>query len=77
MPSSGRKFAKAGFGGWPRRRTVVAAIALPFLALPLGGAVARVATKLIGTSARPIATVMADVGPTVSALGSFAGTKLR
>ncbi len=27
MPSSGRKFAKSGFGGWPRCRTVVAAIA--------------------------------------------------
>jgi N-acetylmuramoyl-L-alanine amidase len=27
LPSSGRKFAKAGLGGWPRRRTVVAAMA--------------------------------------------------
>jgi N-acetylmuramoyl-L-alanine amidase len=27
LPSSGRKFAKGGFDGWPRRRIVVAAIA--------------------------------------------------
>jgi N-acetylmuramoyl-L-alanine amidase len=27
LPSSGRKFTKAGFAGWPRRRTVVAAMA--------------------------------------------------
>ena len=38
---------------------------------------ASVAAKLSGTSARPMATVMVEVGPTVSALGSFAGSKLR
>ncbi len=53
------------------------AIVLPFLALPLGGAVARVATKLSGTLARPMETVIVEVGPTVSALGSLAGAKLR
>jgi N-acetylmuramoyl-L-alanine amidase len=34
LPSSGRKFAKAGFGGWPRRRTVAAAIVVLVL-LPI------------------------------------------
>jgi N-acetylmuramoyl-L-alanine amidase len=34
MPSSGRKFAKAGFGGWPRRGALVAAMAVLVL-LPI------------------------------------------
>jgi N-acetylmuramoyl-L-alanine amidase len=32
--SSGRKFARSGFGGWPRRRTIIAAIAA-LLLLPI------------------------------------------
>src|SRR3954470_14654888 len=68
---------KRSFAGPVACGAVAVAIGLPFLALPLGGAVARVATKLIGTSARPMATFMVEVGPTVSALGSFAGSKLR
>jgi N-acetylmuramoyl-L-alanine amidase len=35
LPSSGRTFTKAGFGGWSRRRTVVAATAVLVL-LPIG-----------------------------------------
>ena len=68
---------KRSFTGPVACGRVVVAIALPFLALPLGGAVASVAAKLSGTSARPMATVMVEVGPAVSALGSLAGSKLR
>jgi N-acetylmuramoyl-L-alanine amidase len=34
LPSSGRKFARSGFGVWPRRRTVIAAMAA-LLLLPI------------------------------------------
>jgi N-acetylmuramoyl-L-alanine amidase len=35
LPSSGRKFARSGFGVWPRRRTIVAAMAALLLLLPI------------------------------------------
>jgi N-acetylmuramoyl-L-alanine amidase len=34
LPSSGRKFARSGFGVWPRRRTIIAAMAA-LLLLPI------------------------------------------
>ena len=84
---SGRRLRKPLLRRWSLKRSLTRPVpcahggardaTLPFLALPLGGAVASVATKPSGTSARPMATVTVEVGLTVSDLGSFAGSKLR
>jgi N-acetylmuramoyl-L-alanine amidase len=52
LPSSGKKFVEAGFGGWYRRRIVVAAIAA-FVLLPIEASDAGWLSDVFKSSSKP------------------------
>jgi N-acetylmuramoyl-L-alanine amidase len=62
LPSSGRKFTKPGLGGWPRRHTVVAAVAALVL-LPIKASEAGWLSDVFKGSSKPGHSPKHDTSP--------------